>query len=96
MWSPWASLPGGPLVHVIWGPVNSELAIIDAAGRVLIANFSGNLNRPTVTRVWDGDSVDDAQAIVGTYWLQNLQPTKSRVILLHFHSYFQSDQPTIC
>ncbi|XDG09251.1 hypothetical protein ABKA04_008866 [Annulohypoxylon sp. FPYF3050] len=78
VWSPWGSLPGGPLVHVIWGPVNSELAIIDAAGRVLIANFSGNLNRPTISRAWDGDSVDDAQAIVGTYWLQNLQPTKSR------------------
>ncbi|KAI0889256.1 RNA polymerase II mediator complex subunit Sin4 [Annulohypoxylon maeteangense] len=76
--SPWAALPGGPLVHLSWGPINSELAVIDAAGRVLILNFNGNLNRPTLTRKWDSDSIDDAQAIVGTFWLQNLQVTKSR------------------
>ncbi|KAI2466218.1 RNA polymerase II mediator complex subunit Sin4 [Annulohypoxylon bovei var. microspora] len=76
--SPWASLPGGPLVHLSWGPSNSELAIIDAAGRVLILSFNANLNRPTLSRRWDSDSIDDAQAIVGTYWLQNLPASSPR------------------
>ncbi|KAI1206459.1 RNA polymerase II mediator complex subunit Sin4 [Annulohypoxylon truncatum] len=76
--SPWANLPGGPVVHICWGPVNSELAVIDAVGRVTILNFSGNLNRPTLSRRWEGDSIDDAQAIVGTYWLPNLPTAKPR------------------
>ncbi|KAI1379569.1 RNA polymerase II mediator complex subunit Sin4 [Hypoxylon crocopeplum] len=68
--APWPNLPGGPLVHLSWGPANSELAIIDSAGRVLILNFNANLNRPSLSRRWDGDSCDDSQAIVGTYWFQ--------------------------
>ncbi|OTB06539.1 hypothetical protein M426DRAFT_9670 [Hypoxylon sp. CI-4A] len=69
--SSWGTLPGGPLVHLTWSPVNSELAIIDAVGRLLILNFNTTLNRPTLSRRWDSDSLDDSQAIVGTYWLQN-------------------------
>ncbi|KAI0388029.1 RNA polymerase II mediator complex subunit Sin4 [Hypomontagnella monticulosa] len=70
--APWPGLPGGPLVHLSWGPTNSELAVIDAVGRVLILTFNANMNRPSIARKWDGDSLDDSQAIVGTYWLQNL------------------------
>ncbi|KAI1386709.1 RNA polymerase II mediator complex subunit Sin4 [Hypoxylon trugodes] len=76
--APWANLPGGPLVHLTWGPVNSELAVIDAVGRVLILNFNANLNRPSLSRKWEEDPVDDSQAIVGTYWLQNLPVANPR------------------
>ncbi|KAI1077092.1 RNA polymerase II mediator complex subunit Sin4 [Whalleya microplaca] len=68
--APWPNLPGGPIVHLIWGPAASELAIIDAVGRVLILNFNSNLNRPSLTRRWESDPQDDLHAVVGTYWLQ--------------------------
>ncbi|KAI1434715.1 RNA polymerase II mediator complex subunit Sin4 [Xylaria sp. CBS 124048] len=76
--TPWQNLNGGPVVHLCWGPANSELAIIDAAGRVLLLNFNSDLNRSIVSRRWDGDPVDDLNAIVGTYWLNPLFSSSSR------------------
>ncbi|KAI0117720.1 RNA polymerase II mediator complex subunit Sin4 [Nemania sp. FL0031] len=75
--TPWQNLNGGPVVHLSWGPANSELAVVDAVGRVLLLNFNSDLNRPLVTRRWDGDAVDDLHTIVGTYWLNQL-PANSR------------------
>ncbi|KAI1819979.1 RNA polymerase II mediator complex subunit Sin4 [Xylaria intraflava] len=75
--TPWQSLSGGPVVHLSWGPANHELAVIDAVGRVLLLNFNSDLNRPMVSRRWDGDSIDDLNAVVGTYWLNPL-PANSR------------------
>ncbi|KAI0160980.1 RNA polymerase II mediator complex subunit Sin4 [Hypoxylon sp. FL1284] len=77
--TPWANLAGGPVVHLSFGPCNSELAVIDAAGRVLILNFHANLNRPSLSRRWDHDPVDDLHAVVGTYWLHNLPQTNPRM-----------------
>ncbi|KAJ8127316.1 hypothetical protein O1611_g6320 [Lasiodiplodia mahajangana] len=75
--TPWQNLNGGPVVHLSWGPANSELAVVDAVGRVLLLNFNSDLNRPHVSRRWDGDAVDDLHTIVGTYWLNQL-PANSR------------------
>ncbi|TGJ83697.1 hypothetical protein E0Z10_g5062 [Xylaria hypoxylon] len=75
--TPWQNLNGGPIVHLSWGPASSELAVIDAVGRVLLLNFNSDLNRPLISRRWDGDTVDDLQTIVGTYWLNQL-PANSR------------------
>ncbi|KAJ3580284.1 hypothetical protein NPX13_g284 [Xylaria arbuscula] len=75
--TPWQNLNGGPIVHLSWGPASSELAVVDAVGRVLLLNFTSDLNRPLVSRRWDGDTVDDLQTIVGTYWLNQL-PANSR------------------
>ncbi|KAI0432615.1 RNA polymerase II mediator complex subunit Sin4 [Xylaria sp. FL1042] len=75
--TPWQNLNGGPIVHLSWGPASSELAVIDAVGRVLLLNFNSDLNRPLISRRWDGDTVDDLQTIVGTYWLNPL-PANSR------------------
>ncbi|KAL7945985.1 mediator complex, subunit Med16 [Trichoderma barbatum] len=62
--------PGIPLVHLEWGTANvPELAIIDAVGRVVIVSFSISLNHPFVTRKYDTDSIDDANAVVGAHWL---------------------------
>ncbi|KAI2623653.1 RNA polymerase II mediator complex subunit Sin4 [Xylaria nigripes] len=70
--TPWQNLNGGPVVHLSWGPANSELAVVDAVGRVLLLNFNSDLNRPLVSRRWDGDPIDDLHAVVGTYWLNPL------------------------
>ncbi|KAI1276144.1 RNA polymerase II mediator complex subunit Sin4 [Xylaria sp. FL0933] len=75
--TPWQNLNGGPIVHLSWGPASSELAVVDAVGRVLLLNFNSDLNRPVVSRRWDGDAIDDLQTIVGTYWLNPL-PANSR------------------
>lgn len=77
--APWETLPGGPLVHLSWSPASPELAVIDAVGRVLIISFSANLNRPSPSRRWDGDSIDDLQAVVGTYWLPSHHTANPRV-----------------
>lgn len=61
---------GVPLVHLEWGSTNApELAIIDAVGRVVIVSFSISLNHPFITRKYDTDSIDDANAVVGAHWL---------------------------
>ncbi|KAI0877345.1 RNA polymerase II mediator complex subunit Sin4 [Hypoxylon argillaceum] len=75
--APWQNLNGGPIVHLSWGPANSELAVVDVVGRVLLLNFNSDLNRSVVSRRWDGDAVDDLHTIVGTYWLNQL-PANSR------------------
>ena len=63
-----------PIVHLAWaGTNNQELAAIDASGRVAILAFSMYLNRPFVHRKWDGDHVEDLQAIVGCFWLNLAQ-----------------------
>lgn len=62
--------PGIPLVHLEWGSANiPELAVIDAVGRVIIVSFSISLNHPFVTRKYDTDPIDDANAVVGAHWL---------------------------
>lgn len=62
--------PGIPLVHLEWGATNiPELAIIDAVGRVVIVSFSISLNHPFITRKYDTDPIDDANAVVGAHWL---------------------------
>ncbi|KAI1328343.1 RNA polymerase II mediator complex subunit Sin4 [Xylariaceae sp. FL0255] len=76
--TPWENLVGGPIVHLSWGPANPELAVIDSVGRVLLLSFNSDLNRPVPSRRWDGDSVDDLNAIVGTYWLNSQIASNSR------------------
>ena len=79
--APCPNLSGGPLVHLSWSPTNtsSELAVIDAVGRVLIYSFVSHLNRPTLIRRWDADPIDDLHAVVGTYWLNMLPQHPSKV-----------------
>lgn len=57
-------------MHISWAPTqSSELAVIDAAGRVLLLSFNTNLNKMLPIRKWDADPVDDLHAVVGTYWM---------------------------
>lgn len=68
-----ATLDGGPLKHLSWSPTGSELAVIDAAGRVTILGLFSSLNKPTLHRASQVDPADDLHRIVGSYWL-NLAP----------------------
>ncbi|KAH0491294.1 hypothetical protein TgHK011_002731 [Trichoderma gracile] len=70
---------GIPLVHLEWGSANiPELAIIDAVGRVVIVSFSISLNHPFITRKYDTDSIDDANAVVGAHWLAVAPPNQQK------------------
>lgn len=67
---PITATASNPIVHLAWaGTSNHELAVIDAAGRVVILAFSIALNRPFLNRRWDTDHVEDLHAIVGCLWL---------------------------
>jgi mediator of RNA polymerase II transcription subunit 16 len=62
-----------PLVHLAWAPnLTPELAIIDSVGRVIFISFPFTLNRPFLSRKWEGEP-NDLHAVVGCYWL-NLSP----------------------
>ena len=67
------TMDGGPLKHICWSPTGSELAVIDAAGRVTVLSIFSSLNKPTLSRHCQGDPVDDLHGVVGCYWL-NLSP----------------------
>jgi mediator of RNA polymerase II transcription subunit 16 len=66
----------GLLKHLCWSPTGSELAVIDAAGRVTILTLFSSLNKPALARPHETDPMDDLHAIVGCYWL-NLAPFPS-------------------
>lgn len=77
---PEGNLLGGPIVHLSWAPTQtSDLAIIDAVGRITIVNFGTNINRPSTQRKWETDSTDDLNSVVGTYWLNTLPTHKNQV-----------------
>lgn len=67
------TLDGGPLKHLSWSPSGSDLAVIDAAGRVTILGLWATLNKPTLHRPSQVDPADDLHRVVGCYWL-NLAP----------------------
>lgn len=64
------SVEGGPLQHVEWSPNGTDLAVIDASGRVSILAMTSSLNKPSVARNGLVDQgVDDLHSIVGCKWL---------------------------
>jgi mediator of RNA polymerase II transcription subunit 16 len=79
------SLDGGPLQHLCWGPNGSDLAVIDAAGRIAILTLGHSLNRPNFTRSSQMDSPEELHAVVGAYWL-NLSPNTQRPVS-QFYAY---------
>lgn len=52
-------MEGGPLKHLSWSPTGCDLAAVDAAGRVTILSVFSSLNKPTLSRVGQGDPSDD-------------------------------------
>jgi len=60
-----------PIVHLAWGGTSiiSDLAVIDAAGRIAVVEFSSLLNYGSLVRRWDSEQGDDTHSIVGCLWL---------------------------
>lgn len=58
-----------PLKHLCWSPTGSDLAVIDAVGRVSILDVFSSLNKPSLRRDCRLDPADDSYAVVGCYWL---------------------------
>ena len=72
------SVDAPPIVHLTWGgsAMASELAVIDATGRVAMMQFTGLLNHGVLIRKWNthsgARSVDNelpSSSIVGCIWL---------------------------
>lgn len=77
-----SDLDGGFLKHLSWSPSGSELAVIDASGRITILGLSSTINKPTLSRNAGVDAADDLHAVVGCYWLNLLPNPTSRPVCL--------------
>ncbi|KUJ20418.1 mediator of RNA polymerase-like protein II transcription subunit 16 [Mollisia scopiformis] len=76
------SMEGGPLKHLAWAPNGSDLAAIDAAGRVAILSVFSSLNKVALARMIQADPTDDLHAVVGSYWLNlaTLPPNRPTIL----------------
>jgi mediator of RNA polymerase II transcription subunit 16, fungi type len=70
---------GISLQHLCWSLNGSDLAAIDAVGRVFILTISTFMNKPSLVRSGHTDSTEDLHAVVGAYWL-NLLPAQNRPV----------------
>lgn len=60
---------GQKLTHLSWSPTGSELAVVDANGRISVLIMSLAMNNILVLRSPSKDLEDDLNAPVGMYWL---------------------------
>ncbi|KAF2182172.1 hypothetical protein K469DRAFT_669982 [Zopfia rhizophila CBS 207.26] len=60
---------GLPLVHISWSHLGNDLAVMDAAGRVLIFSCAMVLDRMATTRAHVVDPEHEMDAVVGMHWL---------------------------
>lgn len=58
-----------PFVHISWGHIGTDLAVLDAAGRIFIFTNMYALGRMMMTRVSTIDQEDEMGAVVGMHWL---------------------------
>lgn len=68
-----------PFQHLCWSPNGTDLAVIDAAGRISIFTTSTFLNTPNILRSGQTDPPEDLNAVVGAYWLNVLPPQQRPV-----------------
>lgn len=62
---------GNMLVHLSWNETGSELAVVDASGRISIYSISIALNSITGLRQASFDSGDEGSQVVGLMWLNS-------------------------
>lgn len=85
-----AAQDGIPLKHLSWSPTGSDLAVIDASGRVTILDIFSSLNKPSLKRSCQlDDPADDLHAVVGCHWL-NVAPFPANRPVGASHMYSQS------
>jgi mediator of RNA polymerase II transcription subunit 16, fungi type len=68
-----------PFQHLCWSPNGTDLAAIDAAGRISIFTTSTFLNMPNLVRSGQTDPPEDLNAVIGAYWL-NVVPPQPRPV----------------
>ncbi|KAK7727014.1 Mediator of RNA polymerase II transcription subunit 16 [Botryosphaeria dothidea] len=58
-----------PLVHVSWGHLGVDLAVVDAAGRILVYTAAQAADRMKLSREPFSDHESESNALVGLHWL---------------------------
>ncbi|OJD37608.1 mediator of rna polymerase ii transcription subunit 16 [Diplodia corticola] len=58
-----------PLVHVAWGHLGVDLAVVDAAGRILVYTAAQAADRMKLSREPFSDHESESNALVGLHWL---------------------------
>jgi mediator of RNA polymerase II transcription subunit 16 len=58
-----------PLVHLSWSHLGNDLAVVNAAGHVMIFSCAMVLDRMNFTRTELSQSDNEIDAVVGMHWL---------------------------
>ncbi|OCL01533.1 hypothetical protein AOQ84DRAFT_443946 [Glonium stellatum] len=58
-----------PFVHISWGHIGTDLAVLDAAGRIFVFTSIFALGRMVMTRAPAMDQEDEMGAVIGMHWL---------------------------
>lgn len=66
-----------PLVHLCWNESGSELAVVDASGRISIYSLSIALNSIAGHRPASLDPADDGNQVVGMMWLNTQRSVRA-------------------
>ena len=74
-----------PLVHLCWNESGSELAVVDASGRISIYSLSIALNSIAGHRPASLDSADDGNQVVGMMWLNTQRSVSVYANAVHNH-----------
>jgi len=67
---------GQPIIHLSWNVVGSDLAIVDALGRLSIFTVYISIDRLNCVRAAVMDQDDDLSPLVGFWWLNTDKPVK--------------------
>lgn len=72
---------GQRLLHLCWNEIGSDLAVLDASGRVSILTINAALNNLAVSRQAIADPSDDGAQVVGMMWLNSNRAVCSHALL---------------
>lgn len=76
-----------PIVHLSWSHLGTDLAILDAAGRLIIFSMVYALDRMSPVRTHLTEDEDEVSVVVGMHWLSIL-PHEKRVCVFATISHF--------
>ena len=78
--------PGQQLLHLCWNETGSELAVLDASGRISILSIPTALNSLVISRQTVIDPIDDGAQIIGMMWMNSNRAVRALTTMTKFSS----------
>lgn len=72
---------GQQLLHLCWNETGSDLAVLDASGRISILSIPAALNSLGVSRQTVVDPPDDGSQVVGMMWMNSNRAVRANLLL---------------